>query len=360
MATIRAKYAGTCRKCGGSFAPGASIEWSKGAGSTHVTCPAKAAATPPAPVAKVDLAGAPFEVWEKWEPCKRPALDRQLAAVVGETRRYTLGPAARTVKGSAAVPPFAGYKRLPYQTCKCGAAPQVPCVDGCDGVTGAAPGRPATPAREEPIPEAKRRERLPKCRAGATAEAHEGVYVVVGAGRWHFQSSEDNEDMGDMQGANWSGTLYLRAATPEEAAKDAAERVAASMPEIVLALGNALNVVAKRQAETAMAAAAERPGYARAAIDYSSALDLTPEDVELRKATRRELWRGLGLDSSYVATWTWRGQEVFESYKYIYDYDQPTCYSGPAELVERAAVAQSMVMLGYDIQRAVRRMEAAA
>lgn len=37
---IEARYAGTCKECGGRFAAGARIRWAKGQGSTHKTCPA--------------------------------------------------------------------------------------------------------------------------------------------------------------------------------------------------------------------------------------------------------------------------------------------------------------------------------
>jgi hypothetical protein len=38
--TITAKYRGTCTSCGASIQPGQSIEWTKGQGSQHTTCPA--------------------------------------------------------------------------------------------------------------------------------------------------------------------------------------------------------------------------------------------------------------------------------------------------------------------------------
>jgi len=37
--TIKAKFAGTCRKCNGAIAVGDSIEWEKGQGAAHTTCP---------------------------------------------------------------------------------------------------------------------------------------------------------------------------------------------------------------------------------------------------------------------------------------------------------------------------------
>ena len=44
--TIQAKFQGTCTKCGQRFAAGTRIEWQRGAGSAHVTCPGQ-----PTPVA---------------------------------------------------------------------------------------------------------------------------------------------------------------------------------------------------------------------------------------------------------------------------------------------------------------------
>ena len=41
--TIIAKFPGTCRKCGHAIKAGQEINWTKGEGSEHVTCPAPAA-----------------------------------------------------------------------------------------------------------------------------------------------------------------------------------------------------------------------------------------------------------------------------------------------------------------------------
>lgn len=38
--TITAKYAGTCKKCGGHISVGDKIEWERGTGASHCTCPA--------------------------------------------------------------------------------------------------------------------------------------------------------------------------------------------------------------------------------------------------------------------------------------------------------------------------------
>ena len=38
--TITAKYAGTCKTCGGHISVGDKIEWERGSGASHCTCPA--------------------------------------------------------------------------------------------------------------------------------------------------------------------------------------------------------------------------------------------------------------------------------------------------------------------------------
>lgn len=43
--TITAKFAGRCNKCHGHIAQGETIEWAKGAGASHVTCPTAATTT---------------------------------------------------------------------------------------------------------------------------------------------------------------------------------------------------------------------------------------------------------------------------------------------------------------------------
>lgn len=39
MGTITAKFAGTCTKCGQSFAAGSKIDWERGRGAAHTECP---------------------------------------------------------------------------------------------------------------------------------------------------------------------------------------------------------------------------------------------------------------------------------------------------------------------------------
>lgn len=365
---LTAQYQSRCTKCGGLMKPGTSIMYEKGVGSWHKTCPAKAAAAPVAS-AKGDVTAAPFVIHERWEGCNAALQQSRLAAVIGESRRYVLRPATRRVRGQA------GRARYVSGSCEvCGAAPFARCsppagtntreeayyIAGQPTPTEGWPRGPvcitaATPDRDEPVSDEDQRRNLPTLRDGAEGAIESGVYMVVSVGRWRYQNATDNEDMGDMSGVNWSGALFLRRAITEEEQKDAEERLKTAMPEILRALAGFFDRAARRQAEAAMAAAAERSGYARVAIDFCDALALTPEDVAERKATRQELWHGVDRDYSYVCTWTWRGREIFESHDYIYDFDQPTVYVGPAELVERAAVAQAMVGFGWAIQSIERR-----
>ncbi len=46
MSQLDARYSGVCRKCGRSFPAGTRIDYVRGAGSSHVTCPPGAAAAP--------------------------------------------------------------------------------------------------------------------------------------------------------------------------------------------------------------------------------------------------------------------------------------------------------------------------
>lgn len=63
-------------------------------------------------------------------------------------------------------------------------------------------------------------------REGGSAPADGAAYLVVG-GSGRYESAEQNEDMGDMTGAGWQVTLYLRRATDEEAAPARAEHARA-------------------------------------------------------------------------------------------------------------------------------------
>lgn len=82
------------------------------------------------------------------------------------------------------------------------------------------------------------------------------VVTVVGA-ETYFQSEEDNEDMGDMQGGGWGATRWVRLATPEEAApvlaREAERDAAAARAKRVEAI--ARDVLARGRREEAEAEA---------------------------------------------------------------------------------------------------------
>lgn len=232
------------------------------------------------------MAIAPFEVTERWEPCKRASLDRQLAAAIGETRRYAKRP--------------------------------------------------------------------PALRKGASGNVGLGVYVVAGTGKCWFQSAEDNEDMGDMRGANWTVSLYLRRATAEETSRDEQVQLRAGLPAVFAAMNKCFRQIEEKHARVAMAAAAAADGYAQVELAYVAALG--DEAQQARKAARMVWQDGKG---SYVATWEMHGQTWFESHRYLYDFDQPIIVVGPRAIIERAAIAQSIVGLGWAIGNVVRAMDRA-
>lgn len=59
--TITAKFAGTCKKCGGHIAAGTQIEWERGAGASHVKCPE----------GTVAVSAGPRKTGQLWEPCEQ-------------------------------------------------------------------------------------------------------------------------------------------------------------------------------------------------------------------------------------------------------------------------------------------------
>ena len=272
-----AQFASRCTKCPTRIKAGEHILYERAAGSRHVVCPAK-----PASAAPIDLAMAPFEVRERWEACSRAAFDQQIAAVIGETRRYE--------------------------------------------------------------------KNLPTVREGAEETPEPGVYVVVGASRWRYQNAEDNEDMGDMQGANWSGQLYLRRATAEEADRDGWKRFEAALPKILAAADAFLHRMRKADADREVAAAAQRDGYMRTELQFH-------HDFRQCVQNREELWHGKDRDYNYRVRYTVDGAEVFESHDYIYDWDLPIVYVGPRALLERYLVAEAMVGLGWSINRLAKSMK---
>jgi len=185
--------------------------------------------------------------------------------------------------------------------------------------------------------------KLPSLREGAQGTPEPGVYTVMGAGKWRYQNTEDNEDMGDMQGANWSGPLYLRRATPEEEQKDAERRLTEALPSIFAAIGGFAHRAQKRWAEQEMAEAEARPGYCRAVLQ-------SHHDFRQRAGEKVDLWRGRDRDYSYRVRFELDGAVVYESHDYIYDWDQPLVYVGPRELLEPLVLAEAIVAWGWALQ----------
>lgn len=185
---------------------------------------------------------------------------------------------------------------------------------------------------------------------GPARTPEQGVFVVVGVGSTRYESTDDNEDMGDMSGAGWHVTLLLRRANEEEIARDAAKRFEEALPGILRQMDVFFRSIEEGTARAAMAAAEQKAGYVKAAFDY---LDALGEDVLAARRGARRLWTGQGRDHSYVSSWDLDGATFFESHQYIYDWDQPTFVVGPREVVERAVVAQAMVGFGYAIGRVV-------
>lgn len=132
---MSAKFAGRCRKCGGSIHVGDRIEWSKGEGASHATCPsstsAKPAAKPRTASALPALEAAPWAAFEKWEPCKRI----HLHSAIGETRRYAskAPPSPPLRKGATAEYPSHGVYVVVAQTERWESEDDADDFGGCDG-----------------------------------------------------------------------------------------------------------------------------------------------------------------------------------------------------------------------------------
>jgi hypothetical protein len=336
MATITAKFSGTCKRCGGAFPAGAKINWEKGAGSTHVACPTAGAPTAarltPVPATSASIDAAPYVVWEMIRGGGGAA---HVARQIGTTRLYAA----------------AGGVDL-----------------GCGRV-----------------------QDLPQIRDGATVEAAvHGVYVVVGAGNWRYQNAEDNEDMGDMGGANSSGPLYLRRATAEEVEADTARRWEAGRPARERITREAAEKVAAEQAQAAWVAACASTvtQEARAAfvppkgmtagyyVEHPEAIDvclgsvgcgmhvieyLTPDERTERTATLTDIWQERRYDhgewrttGSYLRAWGYHGQIVAERYTYIYDFDQPVCVAGCADLMRVVRDRDEQRRIAQEAERAIR------
>jgi hypothetical protein len=126
---ITANFPGKCSKCGGAIARGANIMWEKGAGSWHVKCPAVPAPVSPRKAAPATDA-APFEVYEKWEPCKAV----NLRDASGESRRYAKATSVRVRAGAPeGTVAEAGVYVIVGQTGRYQTADEADDMGDCDG-----------------------------------------------------------------------------------------------------------------------------------------------------------------------------------------------------------------------------------
>jgi len=178
---IVAKFSSSCPRCGQAIHVGNKVEWQRGQPARHVTCPARSSNPTPKPSAREAFPQKPAE--------KVPSLDAA---------------------------PFVVYEK----------------IDACK--------RPAMEAWVGRMIGETRRyaRRAPELRKGASGEASLGLYVVVGHGDWRYQNADDNEDMGDMQGANWSGPLFLRRATAEDVEREKrAEALASAKKSLAMIPG---------------------------------------------------------------------------------------------------------------------------
>ncbi len=399
---MTAGFSSRCLRCPVQIRAGEEIFYQRGTGSWHVTCPTAAAKTVARPsTSSVDVEAAPYIVYETWRASVRSGNAAALAAEIGTTRLYELGPDTRHVRSMPAT------RRSIYdrEACPvCGAAGMGEDMSAqrstCTGPSAAMEYGvascllPAVPAHDEPVPEVDRCRALPKLREGATAApAGPGVYVVVGAGPWRYQNREDNEDMGDMQGPNWSGAFFLRPATAEEAQRDAAERWEAGRPqrEFEAEKANQERLEQEARATFALAAAstvsdaevaafvppkwmggapsAEQVRGHLGSTGLSSRVEdyLTEEEMAERMATMVDVWIGRkhshgewSASGSYIRAWSWRGQIVMEEYTYIYDFDQPVRLAGCAELLAHVRACDAERMARIDAERAERAAREAA
>ena len=293
--------------------------------------PAVVAAPPPAHDPAHDPAtdAAPYVVWERIDARPRPAMEAWVAAQIGRTRRYD--PISyKCGRASWGV-------RKPDEVCaECHAAPGEPCgtVVSAQDATSHRSGLPGLRSGGAvPLPN------VPLASVGAPQSRQHGepgVYVVAEANprEWRYQSTQDNEDMGDMTGANWSGPLYLRVATPAEAELDARERDEADRPRRELLAAEAAEKAAEKTAR-AHFDALEHVDLGMRADNY-----LTPEEQTERKTSMRDLWVAREhrhgqweAQGSYIHTWQWHGEPVLEEYTYVYDWDQPHRLAGPPALL---------------------------
>ena len=278
--TMTARFAGTCRNCGGSFRAGTTIRWASGVGSAHQDCGAAAGTTAPrgttsptpARASGPSVQDAPFVTYRREEPCRRAELDQRLDAMVGKVQLYQTRP--------------------------------------------------------------------PQLREGAdpSNKSEPGGYVIVGAGPWRYQNAEDNEDMGDMSGPNWSGALYMRRATEQEVARETAARYEADRPRRELQAKQQEEAAKALAARTAFDALPEHHNLNSYPEHY-----LTVEERNSRFATMQSVWEAKEYragewrpQGSYVKQWDYHGAPVTERHEYVYDFDQPVQVAGNGAFAEHA------------------------
>lgn len=140
--------------------------------------------------------------------------------------------------------------------------------------------------------------RLPTVRDGAPAgtTAAPGVYVIV-AQDGYYQTREQNEDMGDCSGPGWEMTFYLRFATPEEAEKDAQDRLAEGLPKVFAAAAAMLQRIEARKAREAFDA--ETAGLVRTGAWNWTAIKASGIFVEGQEGEVAATWP---INDRYKAT----------------------------------------------------------
>lgn len=275
---IVAKYNSSCPKCGTFIDAGTKVEWSKGQKATHVTCPSGEAASS----------------------------KRRDAALVA---RHTVSHHVPVPNAETA--PFVAYEK--WEPCKRAAL-------------GSAVG-------EQRRYEGKRGTAYERgAQNGAQKPAH-GCFTVV-AQDARYESTEDNEDIGDCTGPGWQVTLYLRRATPEEEQKDINGRLGPALVKWALAMIASRAVSAKREAKAALEALAAQPGCVRVELwSWPEALRTAGTCETLWDDGKGSTRRRITLDD---------GSVILASHDYIYDWDQPFVLAGPESVLAPLALAQAL------------------
>jgi len=190
----------------------------------------------------------------------------------------------------------------------------------------------------------------PDLRAGATGEIAPGLFVVVGTDRGRFESAEENEDMGDMSGAGWHVCLYLRRATAEEVAADAAatlqEQLGQAFVQFGLAIVALLTCRAIERGQEMVAVAVQ--GSCRTAAWSWPALraaGVVPESEGVDRSERVASWPGVDYPVTLTRYPTTDGRSIYLLDSSRRDWDIIDCIL-PVDLAERmwdAMLAQNPI-----------------